>query len=218
MPTESAWPVPFLLDPATLTIDAAVAFAVSVLITITLNAEAQAFIANFLGDSRPGARDRLHFNAFLHLDVLGTICFLIAGFGWPRGFDIDRRKFEHPRLYMALTRAAGPLANLLLASIAGSIVMIFNAFDYNPRVFMMVVGVNLTTAIYNLIPVPPMAMGYLISELMPQMEERTRTRLFMVGPCVVLALALAERLTHQSIFSPYFDPIIRAIYTYIVGS
>jgi Zn-dependent protease len=218
MPTESAWPVPFLLDPATLTIDSAVAFAVSVLVTVTLNAEAQAFMSNFLGDSRPGARDRLHFNAFLHLGVLGSICFLIGGFGWPRIFDIDRRKFEHPRLYMALSRAAGPLANLLLASIAGSIVMIFNAFEYNPRVFMMVVGVNLTTAVYNLIPVPPMAMGYLVSELMPQMEERTKTLLFLAGPYLVLGLALADRLTHQAILSPYFDPIIRAIYTYIVGS
>jgi Zn-dependent protease len=218
MSIESAWPVPFFLDPSNLTIDSTVAFCVAVLVTVTLNAEAQAFISNLLGDSRPGARDRLHFNAFLHLGILGSICYLIGGFGWPRGFDIDRSKFEHPRLYMVLTRAAGPLANLLLASIAGSIVMIFNAFDYNPRVFLMVVGVNLTTAIYNLIPVPPLAMGYVVSELMPQMEERTRTLLFVVGPYLILALALAERLTHQAILSPYFDPIIRAIYTYIVGS
>ena len=218
MSTESAWPVPFLLDPATLTIDSAVAFCVSVLVTVTLNAEAQAFMSNLLGDRRPGARDRLHFNAFLHLGVLGSICFLVGGFGWPRIFDIDRSKFEHPRLYMVLTRMAGPLANLLMASIVGSIVMIFNVFEYNPRVFLMVIGVNLTTAIYNLIPVPPMAMGYLVSELMPQMEERTRTLLFLVGPYLVLALALAERLTHQAIFSPYFDPIIRTIYTYIAGS
>ena len=207
-----------MLDPSTLTIDSAVAFGVAVLVAVTLNAEAQAFMSNLLGDSRPGARDRLHFNAFLHLDILGSICYLVDGFGWPRIFDIDRSKFEHPRLYMVLSRAAGPLANLLMASIVGSIVMIFNAFEYNPRVFMMVVGVNLTTAVYNLIPVPPMAMGYLVAELMPQMEERTRTRLFMVGPFVVLALALAERLTHQAILSPYFDPIIRAIYTYIVGN
>ena len=182
MSTESAWPVPFLLDPATLTIDSAVAFCVSVLVTVTLNAEAQAFMSNLLGDRRPGARDRLHFNAFLHLGILGSICYLVGGFGWPRGFDIDRSKFEYPRLYMVLTRMAGPLANLLMASIVGSIVMIFNVFEYNPRVFLMVIGVNLTTAIYNLIPVPPMAMGYLVSELMPQMEERTRTLLFMVGP------------------------------------
>ena len=218
MPTESAWPVPFLLDPFNLTIDSTVAFCVAVLITVLLNAEAQAFMSNFLGDRRPDAKDRLNFNAFLHLGVLGSICFLIGGFGWPRVFDIDRTKFEHPRLYMVISRMAGPLANLLMASIVGSIVMIFNAFEYNPRVFMMVVGVNLTTAIYNLIPVPPMAMGYLVSELMPQMEERTRTLLFLVGPYLVLALALAERLTHQAVFSPYFDPIIRAIYTYIVGS
>jgi Zn-dependent protease len=218
MSTASAWPVPFILDPSTLTIDSAVAFAVSVLVTVTLNAEAQAFMSNLLGDRRPDARDRLHFNAFLHLGVLGSICYLIGGFGWPRGFDIDRSKFEYPRLYMVLTRLAGPLANLLMASIVGSIVMIFNVFEYNPRVFLMVIGVNLTTAIYNLIPVPPMAMGYLVSELMPQMEERTRMLLFGVGPYLVLALALAERLTHQAIFSPYFDPIIRTIYTYIAGS
>ena len=86
----------------------------------------------------------------------------MGGFGWPRVFDIDRSKFEYPRLYMVLTRAAGPLANLLMASIVGSIVMIFNIFEYNPRVFLMVIGVNLTTAIYNLIPVPPLAMGYLV--------------------------------------------------------
>jgi len=215
---ESAWPVPFFLDPATLTIDTVVAFAVSVLITVTFNAEAQAFMSNLLGDRRVDPKDRLHFNAFLHLGVLGSICFLVGGFGWPRIFDVDRSKFEYPRLYMVLTRMAGPLANLLMASIVGSIVMIFNVFEYNPRVFLMVIGVNLTTAIYNLIPVPPMAMGYLVTELMPQMEERTRTLFFLVGPYLVLALALLERITHQAIFSPYFDPIIKSIYTYIGGS
>ena len=218
MPTESAWPVPFLLDPSNLTIDATVAFCVAVLVAVLLNAEAQAFMSDFLGDRRPGAKDRLNFNAFLHVGVLGSICYLIGGFGWPRLFDIDRSKFEHPRLYMVLTRVAGPLANLLMASIVGSVVMIFNAFDYNPRVFMMVVGVNLTTAIYNLIPVPPLAMGQLICELLPPSQDKIKSLFVLAGPYLVLVLALAERLSHQAIFSPYFDPIIRAIYTYLVGS
>ena len=218
MSTESAWPVPFLLDPTTLTIDSVVAFCVSVLVTITLNAEAQAFMSNLLGDRRTGARDRLHFNAFLHLGVLGSICFLIGGFGWPRIFDIDRSKFEYPRLYLVLSRLAGPLANLLMASIVGSVVMIFNAFDYNPRVFLMVVGVNLTTAVYNLIPVPPLAMGQLVGELLPPSQDRIKSLLFLGGPYLILALALLERITHHGIFGPYFDPIIRAIYTYIAGS
>jgi Zn-dependent protease len=218
MPTESAWPVPFLLDPANLTIDSTVAFCVAVLVTVTLNAEAQAFMSNLLGDHRPEARDRLHFNAFLHLGLLGSICYLIGGFGWPRIFDIDRSKFEHPRLYLVLSRIAGPLANLLMAGIAGSMVMLFNIVDYNPRVFLMVVGVNLTTAIYNLIPVPPLAMGQLICALLPPSQDRIKSLLLLAGPYLILVLALAERLTHQGIFGPYFDPIIRAIYTYLAGS
>jgi Zn-dependent protease len=217
MSMESSWPVPFLLDPATLTIDSVVVFCVSVLVTITINAEAQAFMSNLLGDRRTGARDRLHFNAFLHLDIPGSICYLVGGFGWPRAFDIDRSKFEYPRLYMVLTRAAGPLANLLMGSIVGSIVMIFNIFEYNPRVFLMVIGVNITTAIYNLIPIPPLAMGHLVCELLPPSQDRIKSLLLLAGPYLILALALLERITHHDIFSPYFDPIILAIFSYIKG-
>jgi Zn-dependent protease len=218
MSMESSWPVPFVLDPATLTIDSVVAFCVSVLVTITINAEAQAFMSNLLGDRRTGARDRLHFNAFLHLDILGSICYLVGGFGWPRAFAIDSSKFEYPRLYMVLTRLAGPVANLLMASIVGSIVMLFNIFEYNPRVFLMVIGVNITTGIYNLIPLPPLAMGHLVGELLPPSQDRFRSLLLLAGPYLILALALAARLTHQAIFSPYFDPIIQTIYTYIKGN
>jgi len=217
MSMESSWPVPFILDPATITIDAAVSFCVSVLVTITINAEAQAFMANLLGDRRPGARDRLHFNAFLHLDIMGSICYLVAGFGWPRAFDIDSNKFEYPGLYMVLTRAAGPIANLLMGSIVGSIVMLFNAFEYNPRVFLMVIGVNITTAIYNLIPLPPLAMGHLVGELLPPSQDRLKALLLQAGPLLVLALALLERITHHGIFSPYFDPTIKSIYSLIKG-
>ena len=65
-------------------------FCVSALLAMMLNAEAQAFAATFLGDSRFGAKDRFDFNAFMHLNVLGTICYLVGGFGWPRTMDIDR--------------------------------------------------------------------------------------------------------------------------------
>ncbi len=217
MPIESAWPVPFFLDPSNLSIDATVSFCVAVLVAVMLNSETQAFMSNFLGDRRTDAKDRLNFNVFLHIGVLGSICYLIGGFGWPKLFDIDRTKFEHPRFYMVLTRAAGPLGNLLMASIVGSAVMIFNVLEYNPRVFMMLVGVNVTTAIYNLIPLPPLAMGQLICELLPPSQDNLKTAFLKAGPYLILALALAERLSHHAILSPYFDPIVRTIYTYIVG-
>jgi len=211
------WPVPFIISPQNLEIDAIVSFAVSVLLAVMINAEAQAFVSAFLGDSRKDAKDRFHFNAFLHLDILGTICYVVAGFGWPKTLDIDPSKFKYPRLHYLLARSAGPVANLFLASIGGSLVLFMNMFSYNPRVFMMVIGVNITTAVFNLIPIPPMAMGYVVTELIPQTSERLRTMLMQIGPFVVLGLALLDRISHQAIFSPYFDPIIKAVYKYLAA-
>ena len=122
MTLDAAWPVPFILDPQNLSIGSATAFVVSMFLTLMINAEAQAFAATFLGDARTGDSSRFNFNFLMHLSILGTICYLVAGFGWPHPVDVDRSKFKHPRAYMVITRLAGPAANLLLASIAGSIV------------------------------------------------------------------------------------------------
>jgi Zn-dependent protease len=214
MTANSAWPVPYILNPQNLSIDAVTAFCVSVLLAVMINSEAQAFVSTFLGDSRKNSKDRFHFNAFLHLGILGSLCYLAAGFGWPRIMDIDRTKFKRPRLYMVITRLSGPMANLLLASIGGSLVTFMNFMDWNPRVFLMVIGVNVTTAVYNLIPIPPLAMGFLVSELFPNDAGRARALLIQLGPFLILALALLDRITNQGILSPYFDPLVKTVYSY----
>jgi Zn-dependent protease len=215
--TPSAWPVPFVINPQHLSVDAIVTFCVSVLLAVMINNEAQAFVSSSLGDTRVDAKDRFNFNAFLHLSILGTLCYLVAGFGWPRVLDIDRSKFKHPRLYMALSRLAGPLANLFLAGIGGSFVFFMNFMDWNPRVFLMVIGVNITTAVFNLIPIPPLALGSVISELFPTDADRTKALLLQIGPFIILALAFLDRLTHQGVLTPYFDPWIKTVYAYITS-
>ncbi len=215
MSLDTAWPVPFFLDPQNLAVDAVVSFCVSVLLAVMINAEAQAFAATFLGDTRTAPKDRFHFNAFLHLDILGTICYFVGGFGWPRTMPIDRSKFKYPRLYTVITRFAGPAANLLLASIGGSLVMIMKTLSWEPRVFLMVVGVNITTAVYSLIPLPPLAAGSLVYELLPDSQARVKSLLLQAGPFVIIALALLERIRGQGIFSPYFDPMIHSIFNYL---
>jgi Zn-dependent protease len=215
MTYNSAWQVPYVITPQNLAIDSVVAFCVSVLLAVMINAEAQAFVSSFLGDTRVDAKDRFHFNAFLHLDILGSICYLVAGFGWPRFMDIDPSKFARPRLYMVISRLAGPAANLLLAGIGGSIVTIMKFMDWNPRVFLMVIGVNITTAVFNLIPIPPLALGFAVCELFPSEAERTKAILVQIGPFLILALALLDRITTQGILSPYFDPLIKTVYAYI---
>ena len=215
--TAGSWPVPFLIDPRHLAVDAAASFCVSILLAVNINAEGQAFAATFLGDARVNPKDRFHFNAFLHLSIVGSICYLVGGFGWPRMIDLDPDKFKHPRAYTVLSRFAGPLANLLLAGIAGSIATIMNSFEWNPRVFLMVIGVNVTTAVYNLIILPPLAAGVLVQEMIPPGFATLRRAFWQAGPFLILALALLERLSPHGIVGPYLNPLIVAVFNFIQG-
>ena len=197
--------------------DAVVSFGVAVLLAVMLNAEAQAFAATFLGDRRDKPKDRFHFNAFLHLDILGTINFLVGGFGWGRTMAIDAGKFAHPRLYTLITRLAGPLANLLLANIMGSIAFLLKAFEFDARVFLMVLGVNVTVAVYNLLPIPPLFAGTLLTVLIPEQYQKIKSLFTQIGPFLIVALTLIERITHKEIFSQDLNPIIIKVFNFIVG-
>jgi len=211
------WPVPYILEPQNLAVDAVVSFVVAALLALTINAEGQAFASTLLGDIRMGAKDRFHFNAFLHLDILGTACFLVGGFGWPRTMEIDPAKFKYPRFYTVLTRLAGPVANLLLANIAASIVYLMRIVEFDPRVFSMLIGVNVTLALYNLLPLPPMTAGSLIYVLIPENYQKVRWLFLKGGPFVILAVVLLERITHHGIFSPYLNPLIATVFKFIMG-
>lgn len=209
--------LPYILDPAHLQLDAVVSFVVVVLITLTINAEAQAFMSTILGDSRIGAKDRFHFNFMLHLDICGALCYLAGGFGWPRPMAVDESKFKYPRLYTFLTRLAGPVANLLLAGIIASIVAIMKIVEFNPLVFLMLLGVNVTTAVYNLIPLPPLAGGALISALMPKQMDKIKWLFNLIGPYLIVAIIILERIKGELPFKGYLDPLVVAVFNFIKG-
>ena len=208
-------PIPYRLDPSNLVFDEGIIFIVSVLFAITLNAEGQAFMATLLGDAHSDKTERLHFNAFLHIDIWGMICFAIAGFGWPKNVNIDAGKFSHPRLYMILSRFGGPMANLLLANIAGSIVWILGIYDSEDKVFTMLSAVNMTVAVYSLLPIAPLAGSSLISALFHDQEDFQK-RFWQTGPFILIGIFLMERAGFK-IFSTYLDPIIAKYFKLIIG-
>jgi len=211
------WPVPFVIDFHNLALDAVVVFCISIFLAVMISAEAQAWMATTLGDARPDAKDRFHFNFLRHLSILGTISFFMGGFGWPKNVDIDSSKFRYPRLYTFLSRLAGPIANLLLASIAGSMVVFGKFIDLDPLVFFMVIGVNVTTAVYNLLPIPPLLGGVLITLLIPKRFEELEKLIAHLGPFVIIGLFLLERTSQSGIVSPYLNPIVVAIFKFIKG-
>lgn len=216
MVTKGFGVVPYIPD-MNMPFDAGVAFVVSALLAIMINAEAQAWMATLLGDARPDAKDRLHFNVLFHLSLPGSLCYLLAGFGWPKPIDIDPGKFAYPRLFTILVRASGPIANLLLANIAASIIFVFKFLEMDPLVFLMVAGVNVTTAVYHLIPLPPLAASTLITVWLPQPSPLLKRALYYSGAALLVAIFLIERATGVGILSPSLNPLVRKVAAFMVG-
>ena len=114
-----------------------------------------------------------------------------------------------------IVRLAGPVANLLLASIGGSMVMFMNLLSWNPRVFLMVIGVNITTAVYNLIPLPPLLGGVLVENVIPEGYERFKSLFSQAGPYLIVAIVIAERIRGELPFGGVLNHWIISIFNYI---
>lgn len=86
-----------------------------IFLVLPIHEFAHAWAASKMGDNTAGYNGRLTLNPLAHIDWIGAICLLIAGFGWAKPVPINPLKFKKQRLGIALTAAAGPLSNLIVA-------------------------------------------------------------------------------------------------------
>lgn len=141
-----------------------------ILIALSLHETAHGYVAYRLGDPTARNLGRLTLNPIKHLDPIGFLCMLLAGFGWANPVPINTRNFKKPRRDMALSAAAGPLSNLLLAIIFTALYRLFFAVvahveptEANVNIFLAVeiflysgISLNISLAVFNLLPVPPL--------------------------------------------------------------
>lgn len=211
--------LPFMLDFSNLQFDTTVIFIVSILLAITVNAEAQAFMATLLGDARAQARDRFHFNPLGHINLAGLACFAVAGFGWPKQPFIDTKNFKHPGFHLILVRFAGPFANLMLASIAGSIVWVMGTWGAEDQVFSILVAVNIIMFIAGFIPIPPLAGATVVlfffqKSVVPSIYLN---RALSALPYLFVAILMLLKLTRGDILNTYLSPVLEPILNFISG-
>lgn len=135
--------------------------ALVVLIAIPFHEAAHALVSHWLGDDTAVRAGRLSLNPARHFDLLGALCMLIGGVGWAKPVGIDVRNYKNPKVGMAVSAAAGPVSNFLLAWIS---MILYKCAVYSglgakvPAVtifFYYMVAMNLSLAVFNLIPIPP---------------------------------------------------------------
>ncbi|WP_339203465.1 site-2 protease family protein [Paenibacillus sp. FSL K6-3182] len=150
----------------------------ALIIAFTVHEFAHAYSAYKFGDDTAYNAGRVTLNPRVHLDVLGTLLILIAGFGWAKPVPVNPSKFKSPRMMSIVVTAVGPLSNLLMGTISIFIYVAILASDILSgasvgvdaavhRFFDYFIWYNYLLFIFNLIPLPPLDGYRIIADLLP---------------------------------------------------
>lgn len=169
----------------------AVAIILGFVVGITLHEAAHAYSAYKLGDDTAYRQGRVTLNPVAHLDVLGTLMILMAGFGWGKPTPIMPSKLRGGVFGPVAVALAGPMSNLLIVILCAVLVR-FPVFQ-DGYLLIVVVGVAFINAllfIFNLIPIPPLDGSKIIFPFLPRSLDGFVNFMNQYGPFILLGLVL----------------------------
>jgi Zn-dependent protease len=133
---------------------------IALLVGLTFHEFSHALLADQLGDHRPRAMGRLTLNPIPHIDPIGALMLVVAGFGWAKPVMVNPAALRGGARDMAIVAFAGPIANVVVAigfAIVYRVLDIVGVDDgFVLRLIQLIVALNLLLAIFNLIPIPPL--------------------------------------------------------------
>jgi Zn-dependent protease len=170
---------------------AAVAFLLGLVIGITLHEAAHATSAYFLGDDTAYRDGRVTLNPASHLDVLGSLMLLMAGFGWGKPTPVTTSKLRAGVLGPVAVAAAGPASNLLIVAVCAALYQL-PAFEsgYLQILVLLAAFGNALLFVFNLIPIPPLDGAKVIFPFLPRSLSGFVDFMNQYGPVILLGLVL----------------------------
>lgn len=175
-------------------------WALPVLLAITLHEAAHGYVANHFGDDTARSQGRLSLNPLVHVDLFGTIIMplflLFAGgfiFGYAKPVPVNAGKLRNPRRDMIWVALAGPASNLVIAFAAALMLWLAYFVPGATQVWMiktlqLCVFFNCLIALFNMLPIPPLDGGRVLTSLLPLPLARKLAGIEPVGLLVILGL------------------------------
>jgi Zn-dependent protease len=189
------------------------AFVIAVIVGITFHEFSHAAVATLQGDQTARSQGRLTLNPISHLDPLGSIALLVAGFGWGRPVPFSPMHLRN-RWGAALVGLAGPAANFVLALASAVALRVLYAdvlgfeVNFSVRLLEMLVVFNVILGVFNLLPIPPLDGSRLLSIFLPPSRQNIVYFLDRYGIFLLLGILILA----PGLLTPVFQGITRFLY------
>jgi Zn-dependent protease len=194
-------------------------WAIPVLLAITLHEVGHGWMARYFGDRTAELLGRLSLNPLRHIDPVGTLlvpsALMAIGLpviGWAKPVPVATSALRDPRRAMIFVALAGPMANLAMAGLwciaLGAVARVHgNAILIGWIALMAQAGIiaNTVLAMFNLLPIPPLDGGRVLTGLLPPKLAARVERIEPVGFLIVVGLSAL------GLFGWLFDPAYRIV-------
>jgi Zn-dependent protease len=209
--------------------------ALPILIAITFHEVSHGLVANKLGDPTAKMLGRLTLNPIAHIDLFGTILLpfiLIVAthgqfvFGYAKPVPINPMNFRNPKRDMAISAAAGPVTNIILASLSFLVLkgvltplaafvpvsLVGTVLRPLAMIFTSSIVINVVLAVFNMIPIPPLDGGRVLTGFLPHRQAVTFSRIEPYGFIIVIILIYTG--IANSFIMPFISFFLRLFQVY----
>lgn len=195
-----------------------------IIIGLSFHEFAHGAMSNALGDPTPKMQGRLTINPFAHIDPVGFLCLMFAGFGWGVPVQVDPRYYKNRRRDEFLVSIAGVTMNLFLAilfSLLLRVLFMSNATWLSGEVgsiliemLIQVVIINLVLMVFNLIPVPPLDGFGIVTELFNLRKYDWYWKVYEYGFPILMLLIIFD--VTDLILTPAVNGVFNLLVEYVI--
>jgi len=181
----------------------------ALVVAFTIHELCHGLAARLLGDPTAKRDGRLSLNPVRHIDPVGFLMILAAGFGWAKPVMVNTHNLKNPKLDMAFIAIAGPVSNFLMAFLVIFLLLALPVSGINAIVLQAAntfIGLNIVLGIFNMLPLPPLDGSKVLAALLP---DRMYYRLPQVGPYgMLILLVLVVTGTTGLILGPAVQAVV----------
>lgn len=185
----------------------------AIVVGLTFHEYAHARVADYFGDDTPAYQGRLTLSPLPHIDPIGLLLLMFAGFGWAKPVQVNPLRFKGVTMKqgMLLVSLAGPVMNFGLAVVSAFFITkifvpLFSTSHPAFQILLPFVWINLVLGVFNLIPVPPLDGSKILAGILPDRMGGLIYALESYGTIILLLLVFSN------VFDNILSPIIKGLF------